>query len=121
MKGIQLFKLIKQFKGIGQPVSKKICLILGYDFRLNVKNLKKKDLERVDLIIRERVVIDKALNFQIKKNIEKSKKIRNYVGRRHSLGLPTRGQRTHSNGSTARRLGFYKNNLNVNTIKKKKK
>jgi|TARA_B110000971_G_C19825600_1_gene415423 small subunit ribosomal protein S13 len=116
---IQLFKLIRQFKGIGLSVSKKLCLILGYDFRIKVKDLKKKDLERIDLLVRERVIVDKALNFLIKKNIGRSKRIKNYIGRRHSLGLPTRGQRTHSNGSTARKLSFYKEILSQN-IKKKR-
>ena len=115
MSNIQLYKLIRQFKGIGLSVSKKLCLILGYDSRTKVIYLKKKDLERIDLLVRERVLVDKALDFLIKKNIEKNKSIKSYVGRRHSLGLPVRGQRTHSNGLTSKRLSFFKE------IQKKKK
>ena len=44
MNNIQLLKLIRQFKGIGKSVSKKLCLILGYDFRIKVKDLKKKKI-----------------------------------------------------------------------------
>ena len=119
MNNIQLLKLIRQFKGIGNSVSKKLCLILGYDFRIKVKDLKKKDLERIDLLVRERVIVDKALNFLIKKNITKRKRVKNYVGRRHSLGLPVRGQRTHSNSSTSRKLGCYKEILNQKISKRK--
>lgn len=108
MATIQVAKFIRQFKGIGKPVSKKICLVLGYDPRIEIKHLTKNDLERIDILIRERVIVDKALNFLIKKNITSSKRIRSYTGRRHSLGLPTRGQRTHSNGCTSRKLAFYK-------------
>ena len=57
MKNIQIFKLIRQFKGIGLSVSKKLCLILGYDFRTKIMSLKKKDLEKIDLLVRERVVV----------------------------------------------------------------
>ncbi len=119
MKNIQIFKLIRQFKGIGLSVSKKLCLILGYDFRTKIMSLKKKDLEKIDLLVRERVVVDKALNFLIKKNISRNKRIKNYIGLRHSLGLPTRGQRTHSNASTAKKLSFFKEALNQNKKNKK--
>jgi small subunit ribosomal protein S13 len=35
-------------------------------------------------------------------NIEKKKKIKSYIGMRHILRLPVRGQRTHTNSKTAR-------------------
>ena len=53
---------------------------------LQVRYLKKKDLERIDRLVRERVTVDKALDFFIKKNIEKYKSIKSYIGRRHSSG-----------------------------------
>lgn len=37
-------------------------------------------------------------------SIEVQKKLKNYRGIRHILRLPTRGQRTHTNASTARRI-----------------
>lgn len=120
MNNLELFKLIRQFKGIGLSVSKKLCLILGYDSRTKVKDLKKKDLERIDLLVRERVIVDKALNFLLKKNVTRSKRIKSYVGRRHSMGLPVRGQRTHSNGSTSKKLSFYKEISNTKIRIKKK-
>ena len=39
----------------------------------------------------------------IKENIDLEKKIRSYRGLRHIEGLPCRGQRTHTNGLTARK------------------
>ena len=116
MSNISLYKFIRQFKGIGLSVSKKLCLILGYDSRTKASGLKKKDLERIDLLVRERILVNKALDFHIKKNIEKYKSIKSYVGRRHSLGLPVRGQRTHSNGLTSKKLSWFKEI----SIKKKK-
>lgn len=119
MNNIELFKLIRQFKGVGLSVSKKLCLILGYDFRIKVNNLKKKDLERIDFLVRERVIVDKSLNFLVEKNILRNKRIRSYNGRRHSLGLPVRGQRTHSNGLTSKKLSFFKEISNQNIRHKK--
>ena len=121
MRNVQLFKLIKQFKGIGLSVSKKICLLLGYDFRVKIQDLKKKDLERIDLLVRERILVDKGLNFLLKRNIERAKRIKCYTGRRHALGLPVRGQRTHSNGLTSKKLSFFKEKIKQKKIKRKKK
>jgi small subunit ribosomal protein S13 len=44
-------------------------------------------------------------NNKINLNILKLKKIKNYRGIRHILRLPVRGQRTHTNAKTSRRLG----------------
>jgi len=35
-------------------------------------------------------------------NVERKKRIKNYVGMRHILRLPVRGQRTHTNSKTPR-------------------
>jgi small subunit ribosomal protein S13 len=104
------------FKGISQNSSKKLCLILGYDFRMKTNYLKKRDFQLIDLLVREKVTTEKSLSFFVEKNISRLKIMKSYVGKRHALGLPTRGQRTHSNGSTARKLGFYKD-----VVKKKLK
>jgi ribosomal protein S13 len=39
-------------------------------------------------------------------NIEKYKKLKNYRGMRHTLRLPVRGQRTHTNANTVKRIIF---------------
>lgn len=36
-------------------------------------------------------------------NVESKKRLKNYVGMRHILKLPVRGQRTHTNSHTSRR------------------
>jgi small subunit ribosomal protein S13 len=97
-----------------------MCLILGYDCRIKLDDLRKNDFERLDFLIRQRVFIDKALKFLVEKNIGRSLRTKSYVGKRHSQGLPVRGQRTRSNGSTAKRLCFYKKPLSTNVKTKKK-
>lgn len=109
MKCIPLVKFIQTFKGISFSVSKKLCLLLGFDYRIKIDSLNREDLERIDFMIRSRnIIVNKNLNFLIKKNINRNKNIKNYIGKRHSLGLPTRGQRTHSNSSTAQKLGVFR-------------
>ncbi|KAH9934722.1 mitochondrial 30S ribosomal protein S13 [Fomitopsis serialis] len=44
------------------------------------------------------------LRREIRDNIAHLRNIGSYVGRRHAQGFPVRGQRTHSNAKTARKL-----------------
>ena len=44
--------------------------------------------------------------YKLLNNIEAYKKLKNYRGIRHILRLPVRGQRTHTNSHTARRIVY---------------
>lgn len=48
--------------------------------------------------------IEVDLRREIRENIGHHKQVGSYVGRRHAMGLPVRGQRTHTNAITARKL-----------------
>lgn len=48
--------------------------------------------------------IEVDLRREIRENIRHHKLVGSYVGRRHAMGLPVRGQRTHTNAITARKL-----------------
>ncbi|GJJ12601.1 hypothetical protein Clacol_006844 [Clathrus columnatus] len=48
--------------------------------------------------------IESELRREIRENIAHHRMIGSYVGRRHAMNLPVRGQRTKSNSSTARKL-----------------
>lgn len=47
---------------------------------------------------------DSKLLSQVRANIRMKREIGSYVGMRHSMGLPVRGQRTKTNAKTARKL-----------------
>jgi len=66
------------------------------------------------------MLVEQSLRQEIDKNIKKKLKIRTYQGHRHYVGLPVRGQRTHTNSRTVRKLhgvklvyrsGFKRGNL----------
>jgi len=103
-----LKRFLTLFKGIGIKISEKICLLSGFSFNIPVDKLTIEEFDILDRLVRDRVPIDQALTFIHKRDILKAQRIKSYVGRRHSKGLPTRGQRTHSNSSTAKKLSFYK-------------
>jgi small subunit ribosomal protein S13 len=48
--------------------------------------------------------IDTELRREVRENIAHHRLIGSYVGRRHAMGLPVRGQKTRSNAKTARKL-----------------
>jgi len=50
--------------------------------------------------------IESELRREIRENIAHQRMIGSYVGRRHTLHLPVRGQSTQTNAKTARRLNY---------------
>jgi len=48
--------------------------------------------------------IETDLRRFVRENIMHHRIVNTYIGRRHAMGLPVRGQRTNSNAKTARRL-----------------
>jgi small subunit ribosomal protein S13 len=47
---------------------------------------------------------DKKLKIETKESISFLKKLKSFKGTRHKLGYPCRGQRTHTNAKTAKKL-----------------
>jgi small subunit ribosomal protein S13 len=48
--------------------------------------------------------IESELRREMRENIAHQRMIGSYVGRRHAMGLPVRGQNTQNNAQTAKRL-----------------
>jgi small subunit ribosomal protein S13 len=91
--------------GIGYSNSEKICKYFGFLKKTRVKNLNSKDWSNILHYIQiNNLKIEKDLKKELKFNISKLLDIRNYRGVRHSIGLPVRGQRSHSNAQTQRKL-----------------
>ena len=86
--------------GIGHSSAEKICDAVGIDRSRRVNELS--DLEVVSL--REHVdrnyVIEGDLRREVQMNVKRMMDLGCYRGLRHRRGLPTRGQRTHTNART---------------------
>lgn len=48
--------------------------------------------------------IETELRREVRENIAHQRMIGSYVGRRHAMGMPVRGQNTQTNAKTARKL-----------------
>lgn len=117
-----VFALLYVF-GIGRTRSEIMCKKLGFLPNLKVKDLTKKQLSSLLLLI-----TDFSKNFNLADDIKtidtKFKKILISIGSSRGIrlkkGLPVRGQRTHSNAKTASRFTEkYKRYKSRNKSKKK--
>ena len=98
-----IFLALTSILGIGQSNAISFCHKLGFSKNLKVKNLSK---EQVTKLIKLIEFSDKTIGSDLKKlrllQIKKLLSVKSYKGLRLKLGLPVRGQRTHTNAKTAR-------------------
>jgi len=86
--------------GIGRTRSGKILETARVDQGIKVKDLSEDEVQRIRKVIQELGGIEGDLRKEIAMNIKRLEDIGSYRGIRHRVGLPTRGQRTHTNSRT---------------------
>lgn len=95
---------LTQIYGIGRVSSSFLCRNLGFSKNFKVKDLSKKQVNKLIKII-------ESVNMSIASDLKKTKllisknliSIKSYRGLRRYQGLPVRGQRTHTNAKTAKK------------------
>jgi small subunit ribosomal protein S13 len=85
--------------GIGEQISLKILKKLGIRPELRTKDLTSDQILKLQNEIKD-LTVEGELKRTIRNNIEILKRIKSYRGLRHSMGLPSRGQRTKTNART---------------------
>jgi small subunit ribosomal protein S13 len=98
-----VFSLTKLF-GINKYQSIKICRNFGINPQISLGNLKKNQVNVILRHLNKRVKIEQKLKIETKNNFEKLLDIKLVRGIRQNIGLPVRGQRTHTNAKTIKRL-----------------
>lgn len=86
--------------GIGLTTSKEILASTGVNPDTRVKDLTEDDLSRLRDYIQGNLKVEGDLHREVSQNIKRLMEIGCYRGLRHRRGLPTRGQRTHTNART---------------------
>jgi small subunit ribosomal protein S13 len=91
--------------GIGDSSIAKICNKFGLNTRVKILKCKLKTVTKITTLI-NKLTFKKTLKIKLI-NIRKftTDKLRNYRGARHTFRYPVRGQRTHTNAQTRKRLG----------------
>lgn len=88
--------------GIGPSKAKEILTNTNIDPTVRVKDLKETELDAIRAEIDKSHTVEGDLQRIVTGNIKRLKDIGAYRGIRHKLNLPTRGQRTRTNGRTKR-------------------
>lgn len=116
---------LKVLYGINEYQSKKICKNVGINPQITVNKLKNYQVNRLINYINKNLKIEQVLKQIKKKKINELLEIKSNRGIRQSLGLPVNGQRTHTNGKTAKKFkkifGKKKNKIIIQKKKYKKK
>tara|TARA_R110001592_G_scaffold150202_3_gene375970 strand:- start:338 stop:691 length:354 start_codon:yes stop_codon:yes gene_type:complete len=91
-------------KGIGISRSKIICANLNINVETKLGDLSKDNIKAITDFIDIYYIIANKLSRDKINNIKNLIKISSYRGFRHVKGLPSRGQRTHTNAKTSRKF-----------------
>lgn len=103
MKKILYYLSPNSLYGLNKKIKKKMCKKIGVNFRVRSEYLKVKHKSKVNFFLKS-IKLGTSLRKKIQNNIKFYKKIKNFRGNRHQFGYPVRGQRTHTNRKTRRRL-----------------
>jgi small subunit ribosomal protein S13 len=123
---------LTKIKGVSWSMANAVCKALKFDKNKKVGSLTPEEIKKISEFIKnpkiplyvlnrrkdfetgqDKHLTGSDLELQKEFDIKRLKKIKSYRGLRHSVGLPTRGQRTRSN--------FRKNRSKGSGIKKKGK
>lgn len=86
--------------GIGKSRSLSLLGKAGVDRAIKVKDLTEEQVSNIRKIIDQEGKVEGDLKKEVSMNIKRLMDIGSYRGMRHRRGLPTRGQRTHTNART---------------------
>ena len=90
--------------GINEYQTKKICKNIGINPQITINKLKNNHVNLLTNYINKNIKIEDILKQSKKKRLNELLEIKSYRGIRQSIGLPVRGQRTHTNAKTSKKL-----------------
>jgi small subunit ribosomal protein S13 len=83
--------------GVGRSRARKILERANVADGIKVKDLSEDEILRIQRVIQEEGGVEGDLRKEVAMNIKRLIETGSYRGIRHRRGLPTRGQRTHTN------------------------
>ena len=86
--------------GIGRTRALSLLFRAGVDPGKKVSDLAEDEVNRIRTIIENEGAVEGDLRKEVSLNIRRHIEMGSYRGLRHRRGLPTRGQRTHTNART---------------------
>ncbi len=98
----QVWVALTYVYGIGPKISRDILKKTNIDVTTRVKNLTDDEISKIQEVINQDLIVEGELARIVSMNIKRLKDIKSYRGLRHTLNLPSRGQRTKTNARTRR-------------------
>ena len=86
--------------GVGRTRAEQTLAATEVDPDTRVRDLSEDEVQRLRVHIEEHYTVEGDLRREVANNIKRKIEIGSYQGIRHRLGLPVRGQRTHTNART---------------------
>jgi small subunit ribosomal protein S13 len=86
--------------GVGPTRAKETLAAVGVDESTRVRDLSDDEVQRLRGHLEGTYRLEGDLRREVANNIKRKMEIGSYQGIRHRLGLPVRGQRTHTNART---------------------
>ena len=109
MKKKYLLHGLRSVYGLGKFSSDQICKRLGFQKMFMLRNISDEQIFNLSQCVEELSIPLKGdLQRWVKLKIDKLISLRVYRGIRHRQGLPVRGQRTHTNARTQKKLKYLK-------------
>jgi small subunit ribosomal protein S13 len=90
--------------GIGLSTANKLCNLLNIPPTITISELTETQKINISTYIKNSLCVETKLKQEVYENVETLKTINCVKGFRHRSKLPVRGQRTHSNAKTCKRV-----------------
>ncbi len=97
----KVYYALQAIFGVGPKIASDILRETQVNGDKRARELTTDEVNRIQRVI-EKFMVEGDLRRDINDSIDRLKRIRSYRGMRHIAKLPARGQRTRSNGRTAR-------------------
>ena len=98
----QIWVALTYVYGIGPKTSQDILAVAKVETTVRAKDLTDAEISRIQEVINTDYTVEGELQRIVSGNIKRLKDINAYRGLRHKANLPSRGQRTKTNGRTRR-------------------
>src|SRR5262245_38284357 len=85
---------------INRPQANNILAATSVSVDTKMRELNDDEVNKIRKVIEEQYRVEKNLRKEVSFNVKRLMEIGSYRGLRHRRGLPTRGQRTHTNART---------------------
>ncbi len=98
---------LKEVFGIGLSTATKICHKLNIPDTVQVSELTELQQSTISMYIKQHYIVEDILRKQLNETIENYININSIKGFRFRSKLPVRGQRTHSNAKTCKKISLF--------------